>query len=82
MPAGAWGVGVSGGADSVALLSLLRSRDDLKLHVIHLDHETRGAESTADAAFVRDLCEGGKLRYTIARRSEIEPRLPSLPANR
>lgn len=56
-------VGVSGGADSVALLcALARVRDaavdDLPLTVLagHLDHQLRGQESTADAAWVRRLC--------------------------
>ena len=52
------GVAVSGGADSVCLLHVLRelaARWDLALRVIHLDHKLRGEESRADAAFVRDL---------------------------
>src|SRR5436305_940593 len=57
VPPGRWGVGVSGGADSVGLLALLRQRTDLSLHVIHLNHELRGAESDADGDFVTRLCE-------------------------
>lgn len=52
------GVAVSGGADSVCLLSLLHelSRDwNLALIVLHLDHNLRGEESRADAQFVADL---------------------------
>jgi tRNA(Ile)-lysidine synthase len=83
VPAGAWAVGVSGGADSVALLELLRHRSDLRLHVVHLDHETRGGESAADAEFVRELASRSGLACTIARRREIEPALAErLPANR
>jgi tRNA(Ile)-lysidine synthase len=51
-------VGVSGGADSVFLvltLAELAPALALRLHVAHLDHGWRGAESAADAAFVRDL---------------------------
>lgn len=50
-------VGVSGGADSVALLhSLLQLRSELQLdlHVAHLDHQLR-PESDQDAAFVAQL---------------------------
>jgi tRNA(Ile)-lysidine synthase len=52
------GVAVSGGADSVCLLHVLRElapRWNLLLTVLHLDHMLRGDESRGDAAFVRDL---------------------------
>lgn len=82
VPPGRWAVGVSGGADSVALLALLRTRPDLSLHVAHLDHQTRGAASTADARFVAELAARFSLPCTIRRRDEIEPRLTNLPTNR
>jgi tRNA(Ile)-lysidine synthase len=47
-------IGVSGGADSVALLSVLVELG-WKLHVCHLNHQLRGAESDGDAEFVRQL---------------------------
>jgi tRNA(Ile)-lysidine synthase len=50
-------VAVSGGADSVALLHLLRSLStelSLTLHVLHVDHGLR-ADSARDAAFVREI---------------------------
>lgn len=81
VPAGEWAVGVSGGADSVALLRLLHSRSDLRLIVAHLDHETRAAQSTADAAFVSDLARRLDLACVVSRRSEVEPRLVHPPAN-
>src|SRR5512133_2495346 len=81
IPAGGWAVGVSGGADSVALLSLLRRRIDLSLQVVHLDHQTRGQASTDDAAFVEQLSRAWNLPATLARRSEIEAGLTELPAN-
>ena len=52
-------VGVSGGADSVALLMTLRdlaSRWRLSLRVLHVDHGLR-PDSAADAEFVRGLGE-------------------------
>lgn len=52
------GVAVSGGADSVCLLYLLRElapRWNLQLAVIHLNHQLRGAESDRDAEFVCSL---------------------------
>lgn len=50
-----WLVGVSGGADSVALLHLLVEAGFRKLVVCHLDHGLRGRASTEDAKFVTRL---------------------------
>jgi len=53
-------VAVSGGPDSVCLLSVLLffAKDlDLTLHVAHLDHMFRGEESAEDAEFVADLAK-------------------------
>lgn len=53
-------VAVSGGADSVALLrglTGLRSRRTINVSAAHLNHQLRGEDSTADAAFVRQLCD-------------------------
>lgn len=53
-------VGVSGGADSVALLHCLtRDLPQYQLYpvVCHVNHKLRGAESDQDEAFVRSLCE-------------------------
>jgi tRNA(Ile)-lysidine synthase len=82
VPAGAWAVGVSGGADSVALLSLLRGRADLSLRVVHLDHQTRGGASAEDAQFVSELANRWDLRCDIARLDEVIPDVPDPPANR
>jgi tRNA(Ile)-lysidine synthase len=50
-------VAVSGGPDSIALLSaLLESRTpQTPLIIAHLNHQLRGADSDADAAFVAEL---------------------------
>lgn len=48
-------VGVSGGADSVALLHLLAEAGFKNLIVCHLDHGLRGRASSADARFVSRL---------------------------
>jgi len=64
------GVAVSGGADSVCLLHVLRElapRWDLRLSVLHLDHRLRGAESEADAEFVRQLAASLALEFHLRR---------------
>jgi tRNA(Ile)-lysidine synthase len=81
VPPGRWSVAVSGGADSVALLHLLHDRRDLFLHVVHLDHQTRGQASADDARFVFDLSARLSLASTLSRRDEIEPQMTSLPKN-
>jgi tRNA(Ile)-lysidine synthase len=48
-------VGVSGGADSVALLRAL-SACGIPLSVAHVNHKLRGADSDGDETFVRELC--------------------------
>ncbi len=62
------GVAVSGGADSVCLLHVLRElapRWNLKLRVLHLDHMLRGEESREDARFVESLAEGFGLPFEL-----------------
>src|SRR5579885_2903361 len=52
-------VAVSGGADSVALLSVLHELApsfDLTLKGVHLNHGLRSEESDTDEKFVVDLC--------------------------
>jgi tRNA(Ile)-lysidine synthase len=51
--------GVSGGADSIALLHILlemRAEYGYALKVLHLNHGLRGEESDRDEAFVKALC--------------------------
>ena len=85
LPPGAYAVAVSGGADSVALLHLLCDRataqHDLKLHVVHLNHQTRGAETDGDAAFVLQLANANSLPLTIAALDQILPLLPNPTTN-
>ncbi|MFT4145782.1 MAG: tRNA lysidine(34) synthetase TilS [Mobilitalea sp.] len=52
-------VGVSGGADSVCLLSVLQKlygTDTISLFVVHINHGLRGTEADEDEAFVKELC--------------------------
>lgn len=55
-------VGVSGGADSVALLDILHSFR-LECVVAHCNFHLRGEESNRDAFFVEELCQRYKLKY-------------------
>jgi len=64
-------VGVSGGPDSLCLLHVLnrlRQLYGIELHVAHLDHRIRGAESKEDAAFVARLAEEWGLPATVETR--------------
>jgi tRNA(Ile)-lysidine synthase len=57
-------VGVSGGPDSVALLDTL-VKSGWRPHICHLNHQLRGADSDADAEFVRQLAGQYGLSSTI-----------------
>ncbi len=64
------GVAVSGGADSVVLLHILKRlapRFELRLIVLHVNHLLRGAESEADEQFVRELARSLGLESVIER---------------
>jgi tRNA(Ile)-lysidine synthase len=61
-------VGVSGGADSVCLLHVLAKWQKglgIKLHVAHLNHQLRGAESEADAEYVSNLAGSLGIPITV-----------------
>ena len=63
-------VAVSGGADSVCLfhvLAGLREHLDLKLHIAHLDHQLREAESEADALYVQELAKQFNAQITLCK---------------
>ena len=60
-------IGLSGGADSVAMLAMLRPENgntELRIEAVHVNHGLRGTESDGDEAFCADLCrrEGIPLR--------------------
>lgn len=64
-------VAVSGGPDSLCLLHLLtglRPAGGPALHVAHLDHGTRGAQSRAEADAVAALAAAWGLPASVARR--------------
>ena len=60
LPTGRFLLGVSGGADSTALLVLLAGEGapaGIRPEAVHINHGLRGAESDGDEAFVREMCE-------------------------
>ncbi|KKE77606.1 tRNA lysidine(34) synthetase TilS [Oceanobacillus caeni] len=59
-------VGVSGGADSMALLHFLhsnRNRWEINVIAISVDHQLRGEESLLDLEFVRDTCNKWEIQF-------------------
>ena len=53
-------VGVSGGADSICLLTVLaglREKMELKLYAVHVNHMIRGTEADADESYVAEYCK-------------------------
>jgi len=53
-------IGVSGGADSVCLLTIMdkiKEEKNLKFTVVHVEHGIRGEDSLRDAKFVQELCD-------------------------
>ena len=61
-------VGVSGGADSVALLLILdelRKKRKFSLHVVHVNHGIRGEDAVRDENYVLELCEGRGIPFPV-----------------
>lgn len=58
-------VGVSGGRDSVALLHWLINLGYSNLIICHLNHQSRGEESDADALFVEKLAAKYQIDFEI-----------------
>jgi tRNA(Ile)-lysidine synthase len=61
-------VGVSGGADSMALLHLfVQVRDEMGLapHMIHVHHGIRGEEADEDAVFVEQIAQLWQVPFTV-----------------
>ena len=65
LPEGRCLIGLSGGADSVALAMLAAGRENTE--AVHVNHGLRGAESDGDEAFVRELCEKIRLPLHVYR---------------
>ena len=62
--------GVSGGGDSMAMLSCLRQyreEMDFSLKVVHVHHGIRGEEADRDAALVKQVCSDWQIPCQILR---------------
>ena len=67
-------LGVSGGADSIALLrGLLEFRSELGFQLVvgHLDHRLRGTESERDKEWLSSLCQSLEVRLVLGQ-SDVE----------
>ena len=60
-------LGLSGGADSVALLLAACSADGLRIEAVHVNHGLRGTESDGDEAFARRLCREKDVKLHVFR---------------
>ncbi len=61
-------VGVSGGADSVCLLHILKELQQelgISVHAAHIHHGIRGKEADRDAEFVKNLCKEWKIPFSL-----------------
>ena len=68
--AGRYLIGLSGGADSVALLMMLLPdvrEGRIIAEAVHINHGLRGAESDDDEEFCRQLCEREDIPLTVYR---------------
>ena len=64
-PGGRVVVGLSGGADSMALTHFLVYQEKAEVLAAHVNHGLRGAESDADEAFVREWCAENQIPLRV-----------------
>lgn len=68
-------IGVSGGADSMALLHIMMDfskKLDFEFCVAHIEHGIRGAESVKDAEFVEDFCKCSGIKFYCENISAVQ----------
>ncbi len=74
-------VGLSGGADSAALMHAmldLRARFEVEIAAAHLNHRIRPHESDRDEAFVREMCARLGVELRVERAHGLEADSPNL----
>lgn len=63
-------IGVSGGPDSVCLLSILKELQrplHFTLHAFHVNHSIRGLEADEDELYTKELCESLDVPFTCVK---------------
>jgi len=76
-----WGVAVSGGADSIALLLLIWAhwpKQRRRLRVLHFDHGLRGRASADDARFCRRVAAALGVKFVMSK--WVRPRGAAAPS--
>ena len=61
-------VGLSGGADSVCLLKLLKEykkQQEFQLYAVHVNHHIRGEEAVRDEEFSKSVCQKLEVPFTV-----------------
>lgn len=61
-------VGLSGGADSVCLLKLLKEykkQQKFQLYAVHVNHHIRGEEAVRDEEFSKEMCQKLEVLFTV-----------------
>lgn len=61
-------VGISGGADSVCLLKLLkeyRKQQEFQLYAVHVNHQIRGDEAVRDEKFSKEVCQKLEVPFIV-----------------
>ncbi len=67
-----WSVALSGGADSLALLLVLRAHFPArKLVVLHFNHRLRGRAADGDEKFCREVCAALGVTFVVGRWSDV-----------
>lgn len=83
-PRARWGIGFSGGADSLALLLLVWAHWPKRrglLRALHFDHRLRGAESRADARFCLRVAKALGVPLVTAKWSDAPAATPASEAD-